>query len=121
MAIYESRDDIYLKALAQREKLYQTIASTLEEHHLARGADPRPALRILQLDKALSPRIGGEHSLEQDFKFNARAAFHALSAMELPATTAENDRHQTLEIHHPGVWGKYCMSPTAAAGCGALS
>jgi hypothetical protein len=106
MAIYESRDDIYLKALAQREKLYQTIASTLEEHHLACGADPRPALRILQLDKALSPRIGGEHSLEQDFKFNARAAFHALSAMELPATTAENDRHQTLEIHHPGGVGE---------------
>ena len=102
MGVYEERNRIYLAALAQRDLLYQTIAVALEKHHLAHGADPRPALRILQLDRALCPRRGSEHTMRQDFAFPARAAFSALSAMELPGEAAQHSGGETLEIHHPG-------------------
>ncbi len=102
MGVYEERNRIYLAALAQRDLLYQTIAVALEKHHLAHGADPRPALRILQLDRALCPRSGSEHTMRQDFGFPARAAFSALSAMELPGEPTQHNGEETLEIHHPG-------------------
>jgi hypothetical protein len=102
MGVYEERNRIYLAALAQPDLLYQTIAVALEKQHLAHGVDPRPALRVLQLDKALCPRSGSEHAMRQDFDFPAHATFRALSAMELPGEAAQYDGGETLEIHHPG-------------------
>jgi hypothetical protein len=106
MAIYEGRDRIYLQVLGSRELLYQAIAVTIERHHLAQGADPRPALRVLQLDRALSPRSGDEHRLSRNFEFDAREAYEALSAMELPRDLSVQTQPQILEIQHPGGLGE---------------
>ena len=105
MAVYEGRDQLYLTVLAQRERLYRTIAVTLERHHLARGADPRPALRTLELDRALCPRAGAAHQLQRSFEFDAREIHRALSAMELPLEQESGTAPQTLDIEHPGGLG----------------
>ena len=106
MSVYEKRDQIYLSALAQTDVLYRAITLTLERHFLAHGADPRPALQILQLDRALCPRTGAERRLRESFDFDARAAFQALAAMELPADSSRTAGCWTLEIDHPGGIGE---------------
>jgi len=106
MSVYEGRNQIYLSALAHREILYRVIAIALERHYLAHGADPRPALRVLQLDQALCPRKGGEHTLRETFSFDAQAIDRALSAMELPLQSDAATGNWTLDIHHPGGVGE---------------
>ena len=106
MSIYEGRHQIYLSAIAHSDVLYRTIATTLERHHLAHGEDPRPALKVLQLDRALCPRTGGEMSLRETFNFNAREAFQSLAAMEPPDITPDTTSDWTLDIHHPGGVGE---------------
>ena len=106
MSIYEGRHQIYLSAIAHSDVLYRTIATTLERHHLAHGEDPRPALNVLQLDRALCPRTGGEISLRETFNFNARKAFQSLAAMESPEITPDTTSNWTLDIHHPGGVGE---------------
>ncbi|MDZ7785460.1 MAG: radical SAM protein [Halioglobus sp.] len=102
MAVYEARDRIYLTALARRDELYDCLARTLRDRHRDLGADPHPALQILQLDRALCPRTGGEVTLRSRFDFDARAAFDALSAMELPELPAGAGAESVLDIRHPG-------------------
>ena len=102
MAVYESRDRIYLAALGRREQLYQLVEQALRGHLLAHGEDPHAPLRILQLDRALCPREGGEHRIREAFDFDAAAAHRALSVMELPAQVATGGGRQVLAIHHPG-------------------
>ncbi|MEM9254268.1 MAG: radical SAM protein [Pseudomonadota bacterium] len=101
MAVYEGRDRIYLTALNHQDRLYKIIAASVEEQYRVQGADPDPALRMLELDRALCPRVGGEAQFQQAFSFDARAAFDALAAMELPPK-ARGPVTQTLDIQHPG-------------------
>jgi hypothetical protein len=106
MSVYEGRNQIYLTALTHMNTLYRTIATTVERHFLAHGADPRPALQVLQLDRALCPRTGSEITLRETFSFNALAAFQTLDAMELPREIARQTGDWTLDIHHPGGVGE---------------
>jgi hypothetical protein len=106
MSVYEGRNQIYLTALTHRDTLYRTIATTVERHFLAHGADPRPALQVLRLDRALCPRTGSEMTLRETFSFNARATFQALAAMELPEPSLLTAAGGTVEIHHPGGIGE---------------
>ncbi|MEH6635896.1 MAG: radical SAM protein [Halioglobus sp.] len=106
MSVYEGRNAIYLAALADPDNLYKTIANTLQRHHTEQGADAQLTLQVLQLDRALCPRVGGEHALRETFDFNAQATFQALAAMELPADTAELSGDWTVDIQHPGGVGE---------------
>ena len=106
MAIYETRDHIYLTALGKRAELYRVIRERLEAHHLEHAADPADALRALALDEQLSPRQGAEHQQEQRFDFDADAWYHALEAMELPLPDEAMPQHRVLQIHHPGGLGE---------------
>jgi hypothetical protein len=106
MSVYENRDRIYLSALGNMDALYRTIATVIEQHHLAQGADSRFALQVLQLDGALCPRIGAEHTLRETFSFDAMAIFRALSAMEMPAGMPGIAQESTVQIHHPGGVGE---------------
>ncbi len=101
MAVYEARDSIYLAALARREALYERIAEVVERHHRVFDGDPRRALQVLELDRALAPRSGGETTLHRRFDFDAASTFNALAAMELPAPAAATGDF-TLVIDHPG-------------------
>ena len=102
MAVYESRDSIYLAALHRPDELYGVIAGALREHCQRHGSDPGPALQTLQLDRALCPRVGGEHCVRETLEYDAIGVHHALSAMELPGNALAPHGRQTLEIHHPG-------------------
>ncbi|GAB5452330.1 MAG: hypothetical protein Hals2KO_26580 [Halioglobus sp.] len=105
LSIYEARDAIYLAVLSDRESLYQCIAATLEQHHATHDIDPTEALQVLQLDRALAPRSGGESRRVIPFSFNARETHSALSAMALPCITARHG--EILEITHPGGLGDF--------------
>lgn len=111
MDVYESRDRIYLEAMARDDLLYDTIAAVLREHHEAAGADPTAALEMLRLDRALSPRYGTEFVLEETFAYDARAAFDALASMERPSTEPAPDGPTTLSIRHPGGLGVIMHAP----------
>jgi len=106
MSVYEGRNQIYLTALTHMNTLYRTITTTVERHFLAQVADPRPALQVLQLDRALCPRTGSETTLRETFSFNARATFQALASMELPKENLHTAQDQALDIHHPGGIGE---------------
>ena len=109
MAVYERRNELYLHALARREHSYTILARTLEEYFSEHGADPAPALRLLQLDAALCPRTGQECRISADFDFDATAVEHSLAAMELPATgllEKGGTGRQPIIVHHPGGVGE---------------
>ena len=82
--------------------LYQTIAEVLRSHHDIHGEDCRQALKILELDKALCPRAGGETSLQVSFDFDANHAYTALAAMDKPALELNSGDSWDIRIQHPG-------------------
>ena len=90
--------------------MYRTAAATLERHHRAQGRNPQAALQALWLDEALSPRHGGEHTLQSHFGYDAHAVQRALAAMELPPAPPELAGDWTLQIHHPGGVGEILHS-----------
>ena len=106
MAVYEGRDSVYLAALARPDLLYATIAGVLQRHHDTHGADAQQALRILQLDRALSPRYGKESHFSATFDYDARAAYAALAAMELPGGTWSDGIERRFDFHNPGGVGE---------------
>lgn len=106
MSVYEGRNRIYLRALEDRDSLYRIVTTALERHCTAHHIDPRPALRILQLDSALCPRSGPEQLIHETFDFNAPEAYTALEAMELPPLPFANGRDFRLAINHPGGLGE---------------
>ncbi|MFT5766502.1 MAG: hypothetical protein ACI9DH_000318 [Halioglobus sp.] len=102
MAIYEDRNQIYLEALNQLDALYDCITEVMVKHFQNIGADPTAVLQILSLDKAMCPRTGSEHILEQTFDFNAPAAHDALSAMEIPEMNRAYHQRTFVRVKHPG-------------------
>ena len=109
MSVYEGRDEIYLAAIANSERLYRVIETVLISHHEEHGQDPGPALAILALDRALCPRTGSEVTLNTSFTFDAQAAFDSLAAMELPASLLDSDNAWNTQIHHPGGVGEILL------------
>jgi len=102
MAVYESRDAIYLHALEQRAAVYALIAEVLAQHYRDHGCRPQEALRVLELDRELCPRSGGEVTLERSFDFDAEDTFRSLSAMTLPQFSSPVAHRWDVRIHHPG-------------------
>jgi hypothetical protein len=102
MAIYEGRNTIYLAALANPGKLYQTIADVLRSHHELHGEEAQQALKILELDQALCPRTGSEASLDISFDFDANSAYTALAAMDKPSVELQSGDTWDLRVKHPG-------------------
>jgi len=106
MAIYEERNRVYLSALNDMDRLYETLETVIVRHHSNNNADPSDALDILRLDQALCPRVGSEHQLHREFDFDAHAAHQALAAMELPDAAITAGASALLSIKHPGGVGE---------------
>ncbi|MFT6051273.1 MAG: hypothetical protein ACI9B9_000913 [Halioglobus sp.] len=106
MAVYEARNQIYLAALSDPLRLYETLHQVVQDSHIAAGINPGPALQILALDQALCPREGSEQTLQCEFNFDAESSFEALSSMEHPAPTDADHspiiNSWALTIKHPG-------------------
>tara|TARA_R110002110_G_scaffold205066_7_gene417255 strand:- start:409826 stop:411715 length:1890 start_codon:yes stop_codon:yes gene_type:complete len=102
MQVYEKRNAIYLAALRDPSALYDNITRILTAYFNKHDADPVAALQALQLDQALCPRMGSEHTTDASFDFPALDVYRALATMTLWQSDAADCRPCTLEIHHPG-------------------
>ncbi len=109
MAIYEMRNQLYLHALAQPQRCFDTIKgcvlSWLEEHQVSAELQDQ-VLVLLQLDELLCPRTGGESTTTHRFKFDAAALHESLNAMELPAAGSFGNCDLSVNIYHPGGVGE---------------
>jgi hypothetical protein len=109
MQIYESRNQLYLAALAQPVACFDCIRKVLSEwlrQHQAGTATISRALQLLQLDAELCPRVGAESQLEVDFDFDVAAVYSRLNAMELPAEPCFEPGHYRVSIRQPGGVGE---------------
>ena len=106
MAVYEARNQIYLSALSDPQRLFKALRNIVEKNHRALDIDPAPALQILALDQALCPREGSEQTVQCEFPFDAESCFEALSSMEQPAPKSGDQSliadSWALTIKHPG-------------------
>jgi hypothetical protein len=105
MQVYEQRNQLYLQALADPSRAFDTIEATLMAWLAEHGADAalvQRARQLLSLDAQLCPRTGGETRLQARFDFDASAVCHSLSRMELPGAGSFGAGIHTLEIQHPG-------------------
>ena len=105
MSVYEQRNGLYLEALKDQESLYALITECLRSHHERHGSCADEALQVLDLDRALCPRWGGEQRFTAHFAFNARETEERLAAMELPSIS-RSERGESLSIRHPGGVGE---------------
>ncbi len=114
MAVYENRSDLYLKFMSGLEKTYGCVETVLR-NSLEQQNTPvelvEQTMKILQLDRALCPRTGNAHVLQEAFQFNANQAAQQLMAMELPTTEAFLEQQQVLQIEQPGGIGEVMKSP----------
>ncbi len=114
MVVYENRDQLYLKALAQLPRLYAVLRATLQAWLLTHDGDSefvRCALAVLTLDQALCPRGGRAHVLTQDFDFDAERVAYHLNRMELPPSAAFARTKSALRVAHPGGVGEVLKDP----------
>ena len=114
MQVYESRDDLYLAMLADREAAFAIIRDVLDRwltDHAAVAPLRAQVFAALALDEAFCPRPGPSHDLRARFAFDAgRAALH-LERMELPPAAAFERDEVMLRIHHPGGVGVVLSTP----------
>ncbi len=114
MAIYENRAELYLVLMSALDKTYESVEATLRESLQGQNVSPtlvEEAMHILQLDRALCPRAGRPHRLQQQFQFNAGEAAQNLMSMKLPSTGVFQHQRQILQIDQPGGIGEVLKSP----------
>lgn len=102
MSVYEQRDTIYLTAIREEERVYARIEATLSRYLADDKTALNEALKTLRLDRALCPRVGTEHSITEEFSFDAEKVHSCLGAMELPAFSLLEDNAHSVAIQHPG-------------------
>ncbi|MET0385266.1 MAG: hypothetical protein ABW321_04870, partial [Polyangiales bacterium] len=120
MCVYENRDQLYIAALGQPERLYAVLDAALEGWLVQHGADDTTvahARAVLSIDQALCPRVGRAQVLDQHFAFDARrVAFH-LNRMELPSADSfaaagpAGEAGASVRITHPGGVGEVLRDP----------
>ncbi|HET8937592.1 MAG TPA: radical SAM protein [Polyangiales bacterium] len=114
MSVYENRDQLYTTALAEPEKLYRALETTISDWLIQHGADTSfvdEARKVLAIDAAFCPRVGRAHLAEQAFEFAADQVAHYLNRMELPSETCFAPAPTTLRIQHPGGVGEVLKDP----------
>jgi hypothetical protein len=114
MAAYESRADLYLALLAQPERTYEVIRRATATWFVEAGrSDLVPqAMKLLELDEALCPRVGPTRTLSRRFDFPAHLVAERLGGMD-PVDEAVLAREEPveLEIHHPARVGEVLRDP----------
>jgi hypothetical protein len=113
MAVYENRAALYLAFLADPERMYGRIATTVARHLEAHGASelwPRVE-KLLALDRVLCPRTGPRVTIHERFDFAADRVLHALSAMTMPDDADLESGAVELEIVHPAEVGVVLVDP----------
>jgi len=114
MAAYESRAEIYLSLLQQPERAYEVIRRATAAWFVEAGrSDLVPqALKLLELDEALCPRVGPTRTIECSFGFPAHLVAERLGGMDpVDAALLARDEPVELEIHHPARVGEVLRDP----------
>jgi hypothetical protein len=114
MAVYESRAEIYLELLRQRERMYATIRRVVRAHLRECGAEDliRQVERILQIDETICPRVGPPHRIVVDFAFAAGAVMEKLAGMERPDSLDVLDSPpEQMRIYHTARVGEVLLDP----------
>lgn len=109
MQVYESRNRLYLAALASPAICFNVIHQQLDQWLQQYGAAPATverALQLLQLDAELCPRTGMESRSDVEFNFDALAVHEKLAAMELPAASDFRPQHLQVHVRQPGGVGE---------------
>ena len=105
MQVYESRNQLYLRALSQPSRCYARLRNCLEDWLQSTGADAQTCertLKILELDALLCPRYGEESSEVINLDFDPTPLCDKLNAMELPQASAFAARPTRMRLHQPG-------------------
>ncbi len=114
MTVYENRDQLYIAALQDTERLYRVLRKALREWLVTHDADAEfveQACAVLALDQAFCPRAGRGHTLSLDFPFDAQRIAYHLGRMELPPQAAFGAQPSTLRVRQPGGVGEMLKDP----------
>jgi hypothetical protein len=109
MQVYESRNRLYLAALADPIRCFDSIRLCLDnwlEQHSASPDTRRAVSHLLQLDAQLCPRVGAESTIDVDFGFEALQVYTQLTAMELPTVDSFESDGCRVRIRQPGGVGE---------------
>ncbi len=114
MAAYESRAEIYLALLSQPERAYEIVRRATAAWFVEAGrSDLVPqAMKLLELDEALCPRVGPTRTIQRSFGFPAHLVAERLGGMD-PVDEELLAREEAVEltIHHPARVGEVLQDP----------
>ncbi|TFH22351.1 MAG: B12-binding domain-containing radical SAM protein [Myxococcales bacterium] len=114
MAAYEQRAELYLRFLNERERAFGVMRETVADWLAGSAASDltAAALRVLEIDAAMCPRVGAAHVSTCRFSFAADRAEQALGRMELPEPAIfGTGRGVVMEIDHTARVGEVLLDP----------
>ena len=114
MIAYESRAEIYIALLSERKRAYEVIRRATAACFVEAGrSDLVPqAMKLLELDEALCPRVGPTRTIKRTFSYPAHLVAQRLGGMDpVDETLLAREEAVELEIHHPARVGEVLQDP----------
>ena len=114
MIAYESRAEIYIALLSERKRAYEVIRRATAAWFVEAGrSDLVPqAMKLLELDEALCPRVGPTRTIKRTFSYPAHLVAQRLGGMDpVDETLLAREEAVELEIHHPARVGEVLQDP----------
>src|SRR5690606_6735580 len=114
MAAYESRADLYIDLLSNRERAYRVIRAATAKWFVdaGRGDLVGQAMKLLELDEALCPRVGPTRTIRRRFSYPAHLVAERLGGMNpVDEELLAREEPVELEIHHPARVGEVLRDP----------
>ena len=111
---FPGKRDLYLALLETPDRVYEVIRRATAAWFVEAGrSDLVPqAMKLLELDEALCPRVGPTRTIHRRFAYPAHLVAERLGGMD-PVDEALLAREQPveLEIHHPARVGEVLRDP----------
>jgi hypothetical protein len=113
MVVYENRARLYTAILQNPEALYTLLRQQVFTYlDAANCTQHRDAIaNIIDLDQALSPRVGGPTETEYSFNFDVISSKTALDCLSLPAPEDLSPKAQRFKVKSPGGVGTILKDP----------
>lgn len=114
MIAYESRAEIYIALLSERKRAYEVIRRATAAWFVEAGrSDLVPqAMKLLELDEALCPRVGPTRTIKRTFSYPAHLVAQRLGGMDpVDETLLAREEAVELEINHPARVGEVLQDP----------
>ncbi|AMO68588.1 radical SAM domain-containing protein [gamma proteobacterium BDW918] len=113
MVVYENRARLYTAILQNPDALYtllrQQVFAYLDAANCKQHSDA--IANIIDLDQALSPRVGGPTETEYSFNFDVISSKTALDCLSLPTPEDLSPKAQRFKIKSPGGVGTILKDP----------